>query len=94
VIPEGQNPSGIFSMKGIFMWQDDTRINDKIKNAFGIDIIATAQRVLEERVNVKLVPVAQESAGITYEEKREGSLRPFIPMFLLIGLIAMLLGRR
>lgn len=73
--------------------QDRSRLADKTKNAFGIDIFAAAQRALEERGII--VPLFPEQPAQTYEEKRDAN--PFLAKYLpiiLLGALAFFLMRR
>lgn len=67
-------------------------MQDKLKNAFGIDFIAAAQKALEDRAGLRLVPIAVEQPGPTYEEAKKGL--QFSPLMLGAVLLLILLLRR
>lgn len=68
--------------------QDQSRLADKLVNAFTIDIFSAAQAALGER-GITLKPFAENNTAPTYEEaKTLTKVKPYIP---LIGIASIFL---
>lgn len=75
--------------------QDISRLNDKVKNSYGVDLFATARKALGY-TGMELVETNVPAPGQTYEEKRadpEGLSR-FVILFSLCLSLVFLFTRR
>lgn len=65
---------------------DDGRMADKLRQAFTMDLIASAQRALEDR-GVVLTTVLPETPAETYDETRDTPLNKY-GVWMLLGILA------